>query len=90
MLGAGLDILAMGVPPVFVRLRITRPPAALADALVLALQLLDALVWRGQVFRHGAAKFFDGLANFSANFVVGAIGGGLAAHLYDEGEIRQS
>jgi hypothetical protein len=32
----------------------------------------------GEVFGHGAAEFFDGLANFFADFKVGAIGGGFA------------
>ena len=41
------------------------------------LQLLDALGGR-QVLGHGAPEFLDGLADFGANFAVGAVGVGFA------------
>lgn len=44
------------------------------NLLLLALDLLDALPWRWEVFGHSAAEVFDGIADFLADGVMRQVG----------------
>lgn len=48
---------------------------------LLALNLLNALFRRRQVFRHGAAQLGDGLSDLPADLIVGLIGLFLASNV---------